>query len=472
VGLLVSRWASTSLAEMALRGPIGLRLNLAPDIRVFAFLAALSIATAIGFGLVPALRSTRVDLAPALKGLRRGGGTMTKQRASRLLVVGQVALSLLLLICAGLLVRSFQKLHQQDLGFTTANVLIFSLGHGPANRTPAAMAAVEKTARQRVAAIPGVASASFSGMLIFSQSDIGAPFAIPGYQPSSGEPLIARYNSVSPGYFETIGMTIVAGRSFEEQDDAVDARGVTVVNESFARRFLSERPVDAIGRMIVLGAGPNRGKTFEVVGVVHDAKYNNLREAAKPLFFLPYAQMTRSLRSLQVRTTQPLAAIAGPIRDALSAVTNDLMIRGIVPLTEQVDQSLAAEQLLLRLCVLFGGLALLLACVGLYGVIAYSVAQRTMETGVRVALGATPANVMRGVLGDTLALVVAGIVIGIPASLAAGRLLVTFLYGLTPRDPVTLAFATVTLLVSATLAAALPALRAARIDPNVALRYE
>ncbi|PYR93912.1 MAG: hypothetical protein DMF84_06660 [Acidobacteria bacterium] len=472
LGLLVSRWASQSLAEMALGGSVGLRLNLSPDIRVFAFLAALSIATAIAFGLVPALRSTRVDLAPAVKGLRRGGGSMAKQRASRLLVVCQVALSMLLLIGAGLLVRSFQKLHQQDLGFTTAHVLIFSLGHGAADRTPAAMAAVERAARQRVAAIPGVASASFSGFMIFSQSDIGSPFTIPGYPPLTNEPLTARYDSVSPGHFETIGMTIVAGRPFEDRDDAVDATPVTVVNESFARHFLSEHPAEAIGRTIVLGAGAGKVKTFEVVGVVHDAKYNNLREAPKPLFFLPYAQMTRSLRSLEVRTTQPLSAVAGPIRDALSSVTKDIMIRGIVPLAEQVDQSLAAEQLLLRLCVLFGGLALLLACIGLYGVVAYSIAERTTEIGIRVALGATPASVMRGVLRDTLALVVAGIAIGIPAALAAGRLLITFLYGLTPRDPATLAFATLTLLASAALAAALPALRAARIDPNVALRYE
>src|SRR5207237_1234359 len=189
-----------------------------------------------------------------------------------LLVVCQVALSMLLLIGAGLLVRSFQKLHQQDLGFTTAHVLIFSLGHGAADRTPAAMAAVERAARQRVAAIPGVASASFSGFMIFSQSDIGSPFTIPGYPPLTNEPLTARYDSVSPGHFETIGMTIVAGRPFEDRDDAVDATPVTVVNESFARHFLSEHPAEAIGRTIVLGAGAGKVKTFEVVGVVHDAK--------------------------------------------------------------------------------------------------------------------------------------------------------------------------------------------------------
>ncbi len=230
---------------------------------------------------------------------------------------------------------------------------------------------------------------------------------------------------------------------------------------------------EAVGRRIVVDPGPKAGQTIEVVGVVHDAKYNDLREAPKPLFFLPYAQFTRSLRSLQVRTAQPVGAVAGPVREALSGVTKDIMIRGILPFGEQVDSSLAAEQMLLRLCVLFGGLALLLACVGLYGVIAYSVAQRTAEIGVRVALGATPASVMRAVLRDTLVLVAAGIRDRHPRVARGGPppgqlpLRVS-----TPRDPATLAFATLTLLASAALAAILPAIRAARIDPIVALRYE
>ena len=179
-GLIISRIATDSLARMILGGPVGLKLRLDPDVRVFAFLALLTIATAVIFGLVPALRATRMDLAPALKGLRRGSGQGSRQRAGRLLVVGQVALSLLLLVGAGLLVRSVQKLHAQDLGFSPDGVLVFSLGGSPSDRTPAAMLAVERAARERVLAIPGVQSASFSGILTFSPSDIGAPFTIPG----------------------------------------------------------------------------------------------------------------------------------------------------------------------------------------------------------------------------------------------------------------------------------------------------
>jgi predicted permease len=480
VGLAVSRWATEMLAQMIFGGPVGLKLRLAPDVRVFAFLGAVAILTAVVFGLVPALRSTRVDLAPALKGLRRGSGGGSKQRAGRLLVIGQVALSLLLLVGAGLLVRSFRNLHDQDFGFAADRVLIFSLGHGPSDRSPAAMAAVERTARERVLALPGVQSASFSGVMIFSPSDIGSGFSIPGEAQPADAPLTARYNSVSPGYFETLGMPIVEGRSFTDADDSPVSARVTIVNQAFARRFF---PRGAVGRSIVLrrpGAGKTGatapattpGEMVAIVGVVHDAKYNNLREDTKPMFFLPFAQMTRSLRSLEVRTDRAAVAIAGPVRDALSGVTKDIMIRQVTPLPEQVDASLAPERLLLRLCVVFGALALLLACVGLYGVIAYSVAQRTTEIGVRVALGATPLSVMGRVLRETLLLVVAGIAIGIPCALASGRLLVAFLYGLTPRDPATLAIATGILFAAATVAAALPALRAARVDPNVALRYE
>ena len=470
-GLLLSRWASHSLASMILRGTVGLRLYLGPDIRVIAFLGALAMLTTIVFGLVPALRATRVDLAPALKGLRRGG-MASRQRAGRALVVAQVATSLLLLVGAGLLVRSFQKLHAQDFGFSTERVTIFSLAHNAADRSPEAMSVVERTARHRVLAIPGVESASFSGLMLFSPSDISTPFSIPGSPPQPGVPMSARFNSVTPGYFETVGMRLAAGRSFEERDDDPAAAPVMVVNESMAKRFFSPRVEEAIGRSILITGGPARNKRIEIVGVVRDAKYNNLRAGTAPMFYIPYAHLTRSLRALEVRSSLPIAALAGPVREALSSTSKEIMIRQVLPLAEQVDSSLSAEQLLLRLCVVFGGLALLLACVGLYGVIAYSVAQRTAEIGLRVALGATPGSVMRGVLRETLVLVVAGIALGIPAAMLGSKLIVTFLFGLTPRDPATLVGATAILLAAATLAAALPAMRAARVDPNVALRCE
>src|SRR3954469_3944223 len=207
-GLLVSRWATATLAQMILGGPVGLKLRLAPDVRVISFLGGVAILTTIVFGLAPALRSTRVDLAPTLKGLRRGGGS-SKHRAGRVLVVAQVAVALLLLVGAGLLIRSFRNLHAQDFGFSPENVLIFSLAHGPADRSPAKMGAVERIARERVLAVPGVQSASFSGIMLFSPSDIGSPFWIPGQPIPADGPPTARYNSVSPGYFETVGMRLV-----------------------------------------------------------------------------------------------------------------------------------------------------------------------------------------------------------------------------------------------------------------------
>ena len=464
-GILISLVATDSLARLILRGPVGLKLRLDPDIRVFAFLALLTVATTLIFGLLPALRATRIGLGPALKGLHRGTGQASRQHAGRLLVVGQVALSLLLLVGAGLLVRSVHNLYAEDLGFVPDGVLLFSLAGSPADRSPAAMLAIERSARERVMAIPGVQAAGFSGMLIFSPSDIGAPFTIPGS--ASDEPLTARYNSVSPGYFETVGMTIVEGRTLHARDNTAAAPGVVVVNQSFARRFF---PSGAVGRVIRFG-GPG-GQPLEIVGIVRDAKYNSLRAAAKPLLFLPYARMPRTLRSLEVRAAVPASALTGQVREALSGVTKDLMIRQVLPLTEQVAQSLAAERLLLRLCAVFAGLALLLACIGLYGVVAYSVSQRTMEIGVRVALGATPSSVMRRVVRDTLLLVAAGIALGIPAAIAGGRLLVSFLYRLTPGDPLTLGAAVATLVTCAMIAATAPARRAARVDPARVLRNE
>jgi len=473
-GAPVAYGATGALLGLISAGPVPVALDVRFGVRVFAFLAVVAIGSAVAFGLLPALRMTRVDPGPALKaGLRAGPGGPARQRASRSLVSLQIALSLLLLIGAGLLIRSLQNLHRLDLGFRADHVLVFDLAHNPQRRDPASLSATASQVLRRVRQLPGVESASVSGLLLFSQSDIGAPLRIADYTPRPDERVTVRYNAISPGYLETIGMPLVDGRSIEDRD-AFDAPMVAVINESMARRyFYGSRP---IGRVMVIDVGradnAPPAKPIEIIGVVRDAKYNSLRQDTRPMFYVPIAQLPRSLRSLEVRTGHAASAIVAPVRQALAEVTKDIMIRRVVPLTEQVDQSLAAERLTMRVCTFFGCLALALACVGLYGVIAYAVAQRTAEIGVRMALGANAKAVVWLVFRETGRVILTGVAIGLPLALASTRLLSGFLYGLTATDPVTVATATASLVAAAALSAYIPARRAARVDPLVALRAE
>jgi ABC-type antimicrobial peptide transport system permease subunit len=224
--------------------------------------------------------------------------------------------------------------------------------------------------------------------------------------------------------------------------------------------------------MMQIGRGANSGKPLEIVGVARDAKYNDLRKEPQPMFYVPFGQIPRTVRSVEVRSAEPMAAIAGPVRQALAEVSKDIMIRRVVSLSDQVDQSLAAEWLIMRLCTFFGALALLLACVGLYGVMAYSVTQRTGEIGIRMALGASERSILWLVLRETGGVVVAGVAVGVPLAFASTRLVSAFLFGLTATDPQTIALATLLLLAAAAVAAYLPARRAASVDPIVALRDE
>jgi predicted permease len=281
--------------------------------------------------------------------------------------------------------------------------------------------------------------------------------------------VMVRYNPVSPTYFDTVGMTVLEGRGIEEQDRQ-GAPLVAVVNESMARRYFANGAV--IGKTFVRAGTTPPKVPIQIVGVVRDSKYNNLREDVMPMYYAPIAQVPRELRGLEVRTRQPLSALVGPVRQAVAEVTKDVMIRQVVTLSGQVDRSLAAENLMMRLSSFFGAVALLLASIGLYGVLAYSVARRTGEIGIRMALGATRAGIIRLVLNDTASVILAGIALGILFALGSTRLLSAFLYGLTPTDPSTIALATAVLAAAAALAAYLPSRRAAGVDPNVALRCE
>lgn len=472
VGIGFAYWASPLLARMIETGP----LDLLPDARVLAFMTAVTIVAGLGFGLAPAWRASALDLTSALKDQGRAGvGTRARQYLGRTLVVVQVALSLLLLVGASLLIRSFRNLHSIELGFRPDQVLIFDLAHNPQDRQPAAMARIAREVRARVTQIPGVQSASLSGLLLFSPSDISAPIKIQDNAASQQEPIPIRFSSVSAGFFETVGMTIVRGRPINDQDSE-NAPLVAVVNESMARQYFPQGSV--LGRTIEIPANwrspfeASQGKPIEIVGIVRDAKYNDLRADVKPMFYLPILQMPRSLRSLEVRTTEPSAVLAGRVRSELLGVTKDLMIRRVIPLSDQVDRTLAGERMITTLCTFFGGLALLLATVGLYGVISYSVVQRTNEIGIRMALGATGRSVMSLVLRQSLIVVLAGLAVGLTLALMLTRLVSSFLFGISPIDPLSIAVAAMALILVAALAVLLPARRAAKVDPLVALRYE
>jgi len=464
-GLLVAWWGSRILLRMVDTGYFPLQLDLSPDWRVLLFTVAVLALTGIGFGLAPAWRASSFEIASAMKDQARGTGQRVKQYLGRTLVIIQVSLSLLLLIGAGLLIRSLHNLRQIDLGFRPENVLVFDLAHNPRNREPEALARVARDVRERVRQIPGVESASLSMHMLMSSFSSHSSIGIKDRTPEQGERVEVRLNSVSPDYFETVGMTLIAGRGFEDRD-AMNAPQVAVVNETLARRYFPGG--NAVGR-IVEG---NPGQPIEIVGVVREAKYSNLYEEAPSMVYRPLWQSYTGLYVLEVRTTEPLSAMAGPVRRALLEVTRDVMIRRALPLTAQVDSTLASERLLTTLGSFFGALALLLASVGLYGVLSYAVAQRRQEIGIRMALGATVQDVLWLVLRQSLNVVLIGIISGIALALVCTRLISSFLYGLSPTDPIAIALAMLILMLVALLASYLPARRATKVDPIVALRHD
>jgi predicted permease len=469
VGMFVAWWGSQVLLRLVDTGPVSLRLDLSPDMRVLLFTAAVMIVTGIGFGLAPAWRAGRVDLASAMKEQVRGTGGRVKQYLGRTLVVVQVALSLLLLTGASLLIRSLYNLRQIDPGFRPEQVVLFELAHNPQNPEPAALARVARAVRERVRQIPGVEQASVSWLPLFGRSDLYAPLKIHGYTPAPDEDVSAHFNSVSPGYFETVGMTLVNGRDIEERDSE-NAPQAAVINEAMARRYFPG--ANPLGKVMEITAGPTKGKPIEIVGVVRDAKYNDLRAEVKPMFYISIQQLPRALRTVEVRAQEPVAALSASVRNALSEVTKDIMIRRAVTLSDQVDRTLAGERLMATLCIFFGALALLLASIGLYGVLSYAVAQRTQEIGVRMALGATGQHVLWLMLRQNLTVVLIGFALGLALALACTRLLSTFLYGLSPTDPLAISLSVLLLILVALVACYLPARRATKVDPMIALRVE
>jgi macrolide transport system ATP-binding/permease protein len=467
IGILFAFWATRTMMAFHPPLPIRIALDLGLDARVLLFTMGAALLTALFFGLAPALRASRPDVVGVLKG--DGGSTAVAGRRiplQSILVVSQVAMSLLLLIAALLFVRSLQAASAIDTGFTSDGMLLVDAEPRPGTERTVDPGRVAEQLQERIAAIPGVRAVSWAAAapLGFDASRRGV--AIEGYKPRDGEDMEYHYNQVGPKYFETIGITLLEGRGITPADRR-GAPSVVVVNEAFARRFWPGQ--SALGKRIsITGRG---GPYVEVVGVARDSKYLSLTEAPRPFVFIPSLQEPGRI-TLHVRTASPPRSLLDAVQRDVNAVAPEWSLLNARTMEEQIGVSLLPQRVAGGVLTLFGIVALALAAVGLYGVVAYSVASRSREIGVRVALGARRVDVIRLVLRQGVVLVLIGLSIGVPAAWAVTRLLSGFLIGATATDLIAFGAASLMLASTALLASWIPARRAAAVDPVAALRRE
>jgi predicted permease len=483
LGLVVSAWTTKSLLGFLPTSDTPHVISGALDGRMLLFNFALSLVTGLLFGLVPALRSTKPNLAPTLKdqvGAVIGGGAGVRVRKA--LVVAQVTISVLLLIGAGLFIRSLRNLRRLDLGMKTEHLVAFNLSPALSGYTPLRTKQFTKQVAERIRTAPGVSAAAFANMGLLEGNEWDSWITVDGYTPKPGEVPDPYCNAVSPGYFATMGIPLILGRDFDSRDERYDPPRdealhatppyrVAIVNETWVKHYVGNR--DPIGRHFGFGIDPGTTTPIEVIGVVKDAKYTGVRDDIPEQVFVPFLEDDFAGGSVMyVRTTAEPSAAYGVIRQVVRDVDGKVPVYNLRTLEHQIDQSLLNDRLIATLSTAFGVLATLLAVIGLYGVMAYSVARRTREIGVRMALGAVPGNVIWLVMREVLLLVGGGVVLGLIGAFGVSRLVTSQLYGITPNDPVTIAAAAGTLAVVALLAGYIPARRATRVNPTMALRYE
>ena len=473
-GIVLAQWADTLLLRMVSgdAGSSAIQINLGLDARMLAFTLGLTILTAILFGLLPSLYATRLNMSPILKSASTGmtGASGSRVPIGKMLVVAQVAVSLILLVAAGLSVRSLTKLGKVNLGYNRENLLLFRVDPITAGFKGQAVTRLYEQLLQKVAAIPGVRAATVSHNGVFSHSESGDPVAVEGYTPKSGEDVSSMFDHIGPGYFSTMGIPVLIGREIGPQDSANGQRAA-VINQTFVRHFFAG--ANPIGKHI-RDVYPGNPGDMEVVGVVADAKYNDLRESARPRVYAPLFNPVwdQNAAIYEVRTFADPSAVSAALRQAAQETSASMPAIEINSMSGLVDESLQTDRFIEQLAAAFGVLALVLASIGLYGVMAYTVARGTHDIGVRLALGAEPGNILRHVLGETLGLVLVGTVIGVPAAIGATYFVRSMLYGVGLADPFAITFAAALLAGVAALAGFVPARRASRVDPMVALRYE
>jgi predicted permease len=462
-GVLMATWLAALLARFQPPVSVRIALDVGVDARVLGFALLLSLVTGLLFGLAPALVGTRLDLAPWLKqGPGAIGPRRTRLRSS--LVVGQLSVALLLLVIAGLFGRALQGALAQDFGFDPDNIVVVAADVEPHGYDEARGVAFHEALVERVRALPGVSSVGLAVVAPLSGNEISAGYRPPdGPEPEDGRWPSVRYNIVDPGYFATMGIALVAGRDFTP-DDRAGAPRVVIINEEFARRLWPG--ADPIGRQLHVADGP-----AEVVGVARNSTYATFREPAVPLAYAPFAQDYAPRMMLFARTDHTAAALTG-IRQALQTLDPNVPPESLMPLTGVIGLSLYPQRIAALLIGAFGFVGLLLAALGIYGVLAYHVAQRTREIGIRVALGARSHDVLQLVLRQGSRLVFMGAGLGLVLAFATTRLITAFLHGLSATDPVTFIAVPLLLVAVALFAAYAPARRAAALDPMTALRQD
>jgi len=473
-GLVLSFWTTNLLMAFKPSVPLPININVSTDWRVLAFTFLFSLLAGILFGLVPALQASKPDVVPVLKDERSAFSHRYRLFSLRnVLVIAQVAMSLVVLVAAGLFLRSLRNAQAISPGFDATQVLAMSLATGSQGYDETKSRLFYQQLVNRVQALPGVQSASIaqSSPLSYLYSPaLAAPTIVEGHEPPAGEnPPIIGNNTVGPNYFQTLGIPLLRGRDFTTEAREGSPK-VAIINETMARRFFANE--EPLGRRVRIMRRGGQSVSCEIIGVVRDSKYLSLGEDAAPFLFLPYSQNSSPVMTLLVRANGNPKNLTAAVRHEVQTLDDNLPPFNVVTLTENVDISLFPARFGALLLGGFGLLALVLAIVGIYGVMSYSVGQRTHEIGIRMALGAQVNNVLRLVVGQGMLMASLGVAVGLAAAFALTRVVKSLLYGVSATDLATFTGIALLLMVVALLACYLPARRAAKVDPMATLRYE
>ena len=478
-GVAVAWAGARTLLGFLPQGTTPLGLAAAPDARILLFNFSVALVTGLAFGLVPALKAANPQVAPTLKNQAGSVAGAGHTRLRKSLVVAQVTLSLLLLIGAGLFLRSLRNLRDVGPGFPANNLIAFTVDPSLNGYDAVRSLAFFRELNRGLAGMPGVQSASLAMQPILENNQWDSPVNVEGYTSKPGEDMNPQFNAISPGYFATLGVPLLEGRDFSDRDTGtiphagipIPVPNAIIVNEKLAKCYFGNR--SPIGRHLGFGNQPGATADMEIIGVVKDFKYLGVRSEMTRQVFIPYlaVQFSRDMTAY-VRTPLPATEAFRMIRRLVALLDRNLPVYNLRTLESTIDASLLNERLVASLSALFGALATLLAMIGLYGVMAYTVEQRTREIGIRVALGAQRRNVVWLVMKEAVAMVAIGFAIGLPAAWLSSRLVASLLYGIRPNDPASITAAMAVLGAVAVLAGYFPAARASRVDPLRALHYE